>query len=220
MSGHLGVGPVYPVMLRLVGRRALVVGGSAVAAAKAAGLLDAGATVTLVDPDPGPEVGALGDRVDVQVRGYRAGEVADYFLAITASDAETNAAVFADGEANQSWVNAADDPDHCNVVLPAVLRREPVVVAVSTAGSSPALAQWLRNRIGTLVGPCHGELSTLLGEARQRISAAGLSNENLPWATLIDTVEPLLAAGDGPPARRAIDAWVDTVIASNPPAVT
>ena len=207
-SSGPGVGPVYPVMMRLQQRPVLVVGGSAVAASKALGLLAAGARVTLVDPDPGPEVFALADRLTIHVRPYQQGEAAEYFLVVTTADAATNRLVFADGVASRTWVNSADDPDNCGFVLPAVLRFEPVVVAVSTAGTSPAMAQWVRNRIGSVIGPRHGQLSLLLADARRRINGAGLSNENLPWASLIDHLDDLLAAEDPLAAQAAIDEWV------------
>ncbi len=200
--------PLYPVVLRLSGRRVLVVGGSAMAAGKAAGLIAAGARVTVVDPAPGAEMWALDGQLKIEQRAYRRSEVGEYFLVVTASTRETNQLVFSDGEASHTLVNAADDPDHCSVILPALLRHEPVVVAVSTAGTSPALAGWLRDRIAEVVLARHSDLALLLEDARMRIKAVGFSNEGLAWLPFIDRLDALLADGDRDTVIAELDRWV------------
>ena len=178
--------PLYPVGLVLAGRPVLVVGGGTVAAQKVAGLVACGATVTVVAPEV---VSSIRCRPDVRVenRRYRRGEVAGYRLVVAATgDAEVNRAVFDDGEALGVWVNAADDPASCSFTLPAVVRHEPVVVAVSTGGHSPALASWLRDRVAGTVGPEHATLARLLGETRAAMRAAGTGTEGLDWAGLLD----------------------------------
>lgn len=208
MSGSTIPDPLYPVVLRLANRRVLVVGGSAMAAGKVEGLIAAGAKVTVVDPAPSAEMRALDRRVTLEQRPYRRGEVGEYFLVLTASSRETNQLVFTDCEASHTLVNAADDPEHCSVILPALLRHEPVVVAVTTAGTSPALAGWLRNRIAQVVVPRHSELALLLEDARLRIKAGGFSNEGLAWLPLIDQLDALLADGDRDAVIAELNRWV------------
>ena len=110
-------------------------------------------------------------------------------------------------------VNAADDPDSCSFLVPAVLREGPVSVAVSTGGASPWLAGWIRRRIGTVIGPDVGLLTEIVALARLEVRRAGHSSEGLDWGNLVDeTLWPLISAGDAELARAAADRWVSRVI--------
>lgn len=191
--------------LRVDGQPCLVVGGGAVAARKAAGLVGCGALVTVVAPDVGAAIEALG--VTVVRRPYRSGEAGRYRLVFTATGLpEVDAAVAADAEAAGVWVNSADDAAHCTFLLPSVHRDGPVTIAVSTGGASPALATWLRRRIGEAAGPELGPLAGLLEEARRRLQADGRSTETVDWQSLLDGPLPdLVRAGDLPAARALLD---------------
>jgi siroheme synthase-like protein len=172
----------YPVTLLPDGKACLVVGGGQVAARKAAGLAEAGALVHVVASEVMPAMRELTGLASVEERHYRRGEVAGYWLAVAASgDAATNQAVYDDGEAARVWVNAADDPDRCSFILPAVARQGPVAVAVSTSGYSPALASFLKAHVEAEMGPELGELARLLAEARARLKAQGRSTEDVDW---------------------------------------
>jgi siroheme synthase-like protein len=218
---------VYPVGLIVAERPCLVVGGGPVAARKIAGLLACRADVTVVAPEAHVALGILaregiidlleGPHLKVHLRPYRRGEAADYRLVVTATgDPNVDATVQRDAEAAAVWVNSADDPDHCTFVLPAVTREGPVSVAVSTGGSSPALASWLRDRIAECLGPGVGELATLLDEARVRIRERGASTESLDWRALLEGPLPeLVARGEIEAARRLLDAAVDRAAPSS-----
>lgn len=191
----------YPVTLIVEGRPCLVVGGGAVAARKAAALVECGARVHLVAEQIGPEVRSLAARsgsgpgrgaLDWEERPYQRGEAARYRLVLTATDApEVNRAVAADAEAAGVWVNAADDPDNCSFLVPAVGRQDPIAIAVSTGGASPALAGWLRDVLmgGTAgpVGPEYAALAGLLAEHRDQIRASGRSTEGVDWRSVLDS---------------------------------
>lgn len=198
---------VYPAALLLEGRPVLVVGGGRVAARKVGALLAAGAAVTVVAPEVEPSITAGPSRVER--RRYRRGEVAGYRLAVTATgDPEVDLLVFEDGERAGVFVNAADDPDSCSFLAPAVLRRGPVTVSVSTGGASPALASWLRRRLEKEVGPEYADLASTLESVRDEVRARGLPTEGLDWDALI---EALLEAG---PASAAVAArWLDDSVA-------
>ena len=166
----------YPVSLDVAGRSCLVVGGGAVAARKARGLLELGAAVTVIAPAVAPAMGDLAPSLRaVETRPYRSGDAAGFRLVITATgDPRVDAAVYADAEAAGVWVNSADDPAHSSFILPSVHRDGTVTVAVSTGGASPALAVWLRSRIaGEPVVDGAGTLAALLGEARRRLRSSG-----------------------------------------------
>src|SRR5205823_11505811 len=159
----------YPVFLDLHGRRAVVIGGGAVAEQKVHGLVGAGAHVTVVSTDVTPALGALARRnaIEHKRRPYRRGDLKGAWLAIAATDDRgTNGAVWAEAEQLGVPLNAVDDLEHCSFIAPAVHREGDVTVAVSTAGKSPALAVRLRQRIARLVGRAEARLCELLGELR------------------------------------------------------
>jgi precorrin-2 dehydrogenase len=232
----------YPVTLDVTGRACLVVGGGTVAAGKVAGLLAAGATVTVVAPDVDPAIDALAadtgdadtsptdagtDRagnsdetagrhgrpgsLTVHHRPYRTGEAAGYRLVVTATGIDgVDGAVAADADAAAVWVNSADDPGRCTFHLPSVHRDGLVSVAVSTAGTSPALAIWLRRRAGDALGPGLGDLAHLLDEARRRVQAAGRPTASIDWQAVLDGPLPqLVRDGRLDDARRLLDDVVD-----------
>ncbi len=104
-------------------------------------------------------------------------------------------------------MNAADDPAACSVVLPAVARRGAVAVAISTDGTSPALASWLRDRVLAAL-PEHLEtVAELAAGTRQRLHAQGRTSEGLPWGALLDELAALLAAGSDAEAEARAAAF-------------
>ncbi|GJM38613.1 MAG: precorrin-2 oxidase [Acidimicrobiales bacterium] len=176
----------YAVNLDLTGRPVLVVGGGRVASRKIAGLLRAGAVVTVVAPDAIPEIS---DDPDVRwyARPYQRGEVASYRLAITATDdADVNAQVAADAETAGVFVNSADDPENCSFTLPAVARHGDVQVAISTNGRSPALARWLRKRHERELSAGYDQLLDLLAEVRAEVRAIRGTSEIPGWDDALD----------------------------------
>jgi siroheme synthase-like protein len=204
-------GPQYPVNLVVEGRRCLVVGGGAVAARKVAGLRSCGAEVHVVAPHVSGEVRSI-DGVTWEERPYRAGEVAGYRLAVAATDdPAANRAVYEDGEAAGVWVNSADDPQSCSFTLPSVVRRGPIMVAVSTGGHSPALATWLRGRMEAELGPEYEVLLDLLAREREAARAAGKPTETLDWQRALDSdMLDLIRAGEITTARERLQACLSS----------
>lgn len=203
--------PLYPVNLVVAGRRCLVVGGGPVAARKAEGLSACGAQVHVVASRVGPEVRALAG-VQWEERPYVAGEVAGYRLAVTATgDPAVDASVSRDGEAAGVWVNSADDPANCSFTLPAVVRRGPVVVTVSTGGHSPALAVWLKERLAADVGPEYEILAGLLSAERDAVRAGGRSTEDIDWRSALDSdMLDLIRSGHLQQAKERLQACLSS----------
>ena len=141
-------------------------------------------------------------------RPYQQGEVADYRLAFTCTGIpEVDARVFADGEASGVWVNSADDIDNCSFILPAVARRGPLSVAVSTEGISPALASWLRGRFQRELDDGAAELARLLSVARAELRAANGSTEHPGWREALDDgLLDAVRAGDSAWAQQRLRA--------------
>jgi precorrin-2 dehydrogenase/sirohydrochlorin ferrochelatase len=202
---------LYPVNLVLTGRRCVVVGGGSVAARKVEGLVSAGAEVVVVAPSVVESIRSRGD-VSVVERRYRTGDLDGAWLAVAATDdPAVNRLVHDDGEAARVWVNAADDPPSCSFTLPAVLRRGPVQVAVSTSGHSPALAAWIRSQIAESLGPEVALLAEWLSEAREEMKATGRSTEDVDWRTALDSdMLELIRSGQTALARERLQACLSS----------
>ncbi|HEV3351799.1 MAG TPA: bifunctional precorrin-2 dehydrogenase/sirohydrochlorin ferrochelatase [Acidimicrobiales bacterium] len=200
----------YPVNLIVEGKPCLVVGGGPVAAEKAAGLLACGAEVHVVAEQIGTEVRAL--PVTWEERSYNVGEVSGYRLAVAATESgATNKAVYDDGEAAGVWVNSADDPDNCSFTLPAVVRRGPLMVTVSTGGRSPALASWLKERLAVEIGPEYEVLVDLLAAEREAIREGGGSTEGRNWQKALDSdMLELIKNGQVADARERLHACLSS----------
>lgn len=136
---------LFPVFLKLEGRRVLVVGGGRVAEAKLAGLLAGGALVTVVAPEV--REGIASAPVATLLRPFQPEDVKGAWLVVAAAPARVNREVLAAAEARGVFVNAVDDPAHGSVYTGGVLRRGGVTIAVSTEGRAPALAGLLREAL-------------------------------------------------------------------------
>ncbi len=200
----------YPVMLDLHGRRAVVVGGGGVAETKVGPLLDAGAAVTVVAPalTPGLALRVREARLTHVPREYAAGDLAGAYVVIAATDdPEVNHAVHAEAEARGVLVNVVDDPPYCGFILPSILRRGDLVVAVSTSGNAPALAVRIRERIERELGNEYAHFLAIAGTLRKPLAEKypDFQVRKRLWYRLVDSdVLALLRAGDEPRALERI----------------
>lgn len=141
------VAPYYSVALDLRHRRCVVVGGGAVAERKVKSLLECQAEVVVIAKGATRRLRDLETASELQLveREYRSGDLAGSFLAMGATDdPQVNEAVFQEAQERGILVNIADDPQHCNFIVPATLRRGDLSIAITTGGKSPALARQLR----------------------------------------------------------------------------
>jgi uroporphyrin-III C-methyltransferase / precorrin-2 dehydrogenase / sirohydrochlorin ferrochelatase len=141
--------PLFPLFLKLAGRRVVLVGAGRVAAEKLRHLLDAGADVTVVAPDVAPEVAVAPVRI-VQ-REFRPADLDGAWLVVSAAPAAVNREVAAAAEERHIFVNAVDDVACASAYAAAVLRRKELTVAISTDGVAPALAGLFREGIDALI---------------------------------------------------------------------
>jgi len=204
------VSAYYPLCLDLRGRRCVVVGGGAVAARKVEGLLECGAAVTVVAPALAP---ALEERlragaIEARLRPYAEGDLAGALLAIAATDEPAvNARIAAEARARGVLLNAVDDPPRCDFILPAVVRRGDLQIAVSTGGRSPALARWVREDLERRLPPEYGDLLALVADLRAELRREGTSVPPERWQDAVDAnVLARLAAGDRAGARAYLRA--------------
>jgi precorrin-2 dehydrogenase / sirohydrochlorin ferrochelatase len=206
--------PFYIACLRLKGRRCVVIGGGDVGLEKVEGLLACDGDVALVAPEAHSELAqlALEGSIRWERREYRSADLDGSLIAIAASnDTDVNIRVFEDAEERTMLVNVVDVPPLCNFILPAIVRTGPLAVAISTAGSSPALAKRMKREIGELFGEPYAMLAVLLNEAR------GWAKATLPtyqdrkefFESIVngepDPIE-LLAAGDFDAVRDLVTA--------------
>jgi precorrin-2 dehydrogenase/sirohydrochlorin ferrochelatase len=155
----------YMACLDLRGRDCLVVGGGRVATEKVHGLLDCEARVTIVAPQVDDDLRRLPVRIDR--RPFRRSDVVGRFLVIAATDDRAvNMEVSSAAAERATLCNVADDPELCSFILPAIVRRDPILVGVSTGGASPALAQRIRADVADLIGPEHAALADQLAALR------------------------------------------------------
>ncbi|MBI3826284.1 MAG: bifunctional precorrin-2 dehydrogenase/sirohydrochlorin ferrochelatase [Candidatus Rokubacteria bacterium] len=197
----------FPLFADLSGRACLVVGGGPVAERKVDGLLAAGAVVTVVSPRLTRRLARAVARARVRHlrRRYRRGDVAGATLAFAATgDPRVDGAVAAEGRRRGVWVNVADVPARCDFILPSILRRGALTVAVSTGGASPAVARAVREQLERSLTPAHGALVEIAGEVRRVLRARGRRPGAARWRGALPEARRLLAGGRRDEARRRL----------------
>ena len=198
----------YPVFLQLTDRPCLVVGGGAVAERKVEGLLRVGARVTVLSPILTDRLRAwvADGRVSHVARRYRPGDLLGFQLAFVATDdVAVTAAVADEGRARGVWVNAADDPAHCDFILPSVLTRGELTVAVGTGGSSPALSRAIREELEGYFTPDYAALAALVSEVRRELRGRARAPGGETWRrALRGDLRRLIARGRREEAKRRL----------------
>lgn len=189
----------YPVFLDIAGKPAVIIGGGLVALRKAEGLLDAGAQVTIVSPTLHPDLDALvaAGRIKHVAREYSPGDLEGHLLAFVGTDDRSvNAAVAREGKQRGVWVNAVDDPPNCDFIMPSVVRRGDIILAVSTSAGSPAMARKLREDLQELLTEEYALMLDLATQVRQELLDRGVTVEPDVWNSALDAdIRRLLAQG-------------------------
>ena len=189
----------YPIFFDLMDRSVLVIGGGRLALEKVNGLLAAAARVTVVSSVLDPELTALRDSgmIEHLPRDYRSGDMLGRALVMAASDGgSANAELHADARALGVPLNAADDPANCDFILPAVVRKPPLTLAISTGGGSPAMARRVREELSDYLDAETSSLAELVAEVRTELREQGLFR-SIPanaWQTAMDHQVRILLA--------------------------
>lgn len=191
----------FPICLDLAGKRCLVVGAGPEAERKAAALRRAGAHV-------------------VATPRFVAAEMDGCVLAFAADvPRAVGEAVSRAAQMRGILVNVADRPEFCSFIMPAVIERAPVTLAISTGGTSPALARRLRAMLDAIVPRRLGALAALAGEFRARVKLriADTATRRAFWEQLLDgPVARLALAGEQDAARRQLEAALDAETVTAP----
>jgi uroporphyrin-III C-methyltransferase / precorrin-2 dehydrogenase / sirohydrochlorin ferrochelatase len=198
-----------PIFLDIREQPCLVVGGGAAAARKTAQLLRAGARVTVHAPALSAAFDADLDvsRMVHRAAGFSEDAVNDHALVIAATDDDdVNRAVAAAAKARRIPVNVVDQPALCSFIMPSIIDRAPLIVAVSSGGASPILARLLRARLETLIPAGYGRLAALAAEFRDRIKArlAPAARRRFWERALQGPIAELVFSGRDAEARQAL----------------
>ncbi len=198
----------YPVFLDIAGKPAVVIGGGQVALRKVEGLLDAGAHVTVISPALHPDLEALvaAGRVRHIAREYSHGDLEGCLLAFVGTDDRSvNAAVAREGKQRGAWVNAVDDPANCDFIMPGIVRRGDIILAVSTSGGSPAMARKLREDLEQFLTEEYALMLDLVAQVRRELCDRGVKVEPDVWNAALDAeVKRLLSQGHLDEAKQRL----------------
>ena len=178
----------YPVYLNLAGKRCVIIGGGTIAQGKIGGLLQAGCRITVISPDATPGIRQAAQRGDVQwlERPYQPGDLAGAFIGVAATNVwHVNQEIYQEAERNGVLLNVVDDPDLCTFIAPSVVKREPVTLAISTGGASPALARKLRETLAQAEALEWADLADVLAQARRIVKEKRIVIDPERWQCCI-----------------------------------
>jgi precorrin-2 dehydrogenase len=171
----------YPICLDIKDRNCLVVGGGSVGARKVETLLACGANVTVVSIDAAETLKKLSDGgvIRLKERVFQWADLENMFLVIGATDnEELNVKIHAEARRRGMLCNIADRPEACNFILPSIVNRGDLIIAISTSGKSPAFAKKLRQQLEGQFGDEYAEFLNLMGAIRKKL----LSKDHEPEA--------------------------------------
>jgi siroheme synthase-like protein len=198
----------YPIFMNLSGQRCLVVGGGVVAERKVEGLLEAGASVTVVSPalTEGLEQKVREKKIRHYMREYRKGDLAGYRLAFVATDnSQVTRAVYEEAQESDVPLNSADDPARCDFILPSILRRGELQIAVATGGASPALSRMIREELEEYFSKDYEVLSDVVADVRRELKEKGIAADAESWRRALNgDVRRLVREGDIEAAKRRL----------------
>ncbi|ENO3979490.1 uroporphyrinogen-III C-methyltransferase [Aeromonas veronii] len=201
-----------PIFCRLDNKPVLLVGGGEVAERKARLLLDAGAQLTVVAPELDPELAELAASGSIE---WLAGEFASEqlvgkWLVVAATDRrEVNALVYQSANQARIFANVVDDPKRSSFIMPSIIDRSPLIVAISSGGKAPVLARLLREKLEALLPQHLGAVATFAGSLRERVKArfTSMGERRSFWERLLgaDRLGQALARGDSASAHQLAD---------------
>ena len=201
----------FPLFYQITNRPCLVVGGGEVAARKVTLLLKAGAKVTVVSPELGPTLAQwkAENKISHIAGKFSPEQIEQQALIIACTDDEAiNQQVHETAVKNNIPVNVVDNPKLCTFVVPSIIDRSPVVVAVSTGGASPVLARLIRARLETMIPAGYGKLASIAaafrGKVKERFSNP--ADRRIFWEKILQgSIAEMVFSGHEKEAEQAID---------------
>ena len=196
----------YPVYLNLAGKHCVILGGGTIAQGKIAALRDAGARITVISPEATDGIKRAAQRGDItfEQREYEHGDLEGAFIAVAATNVwHVNRQIYEEAEELGVLLNVVDDPDQCTFIAPSIVRRDPITLAVSTGGASPALARKMRETLAEAPALKWADLAGALGRARRVIKEQRTVIDPSRWQCVI--TEDLLELVQKGHEDRAVD---------------
>ena len=201
-----------PIFCRLDNKPVLLVGGGEVAERKARLLLDAGAQLTVVAPELDPELAELAANGSIEwlAGEFASQQLAGKWLVVAATDRrEVNALVYQSANQARIFANVVDDPKRSSFIMPSIIDRSPLMVAISSGGKAPVLARLLREKLEALLPQHLGAVAAFAGSLRERVKArfASMGERRRFWERLLgaDRLGQALARGDHASANQLAD---------------
>lgn len=201
-----------PIFCRLDNKPVLLVGGGEVAERKARLLLDAGARLTVVSPALDPELATLAADGEIEwlATEFEPAQLAGKWLVVAATDRrEVNALVYQSANQARIFANVVDDPKRSSFIMPSIIDRSPLMVAISSGGKAPVLARLLREKLEALLPQHLGAVAAFAGGLRERVKArfATMGERRQFWERLLgaDRLAQALARGDKAAANQLAD---------------
>lgn len=205
-----------PVMLKLEGRRCVIIGGGPVAERKAASLIEAGAVVVVVAPDATNRLQSdqSAGRLIWEMRNYREGDLDGAFLAYAATDQpDINEAVVREAEQLGIPVNHTGDGSKGSFITPSIVRRGGLILAVSTSGAGPGASRMLSREIDERYGSEYEIYVDFLSFARSvvkgRVQDAGFRAKLYKLLAEMDILASIREGRFHPWSKEELDAWID-----------
>jgi len=168
---------LFPMFVKLEGKRCLVVGAGKVGEPKIGGLIDTGASVHVIALQAGDAVleWAKIGKLTLELRSFASEDLDGKFLVVVATASRAlNSSIYREAQRRGILCNVVDDPEHCDFYYPAVVRRGDLQIAISTNGQSPSLAQKLRQQLERQFGPGYARWIAELGDTRKFVLASNL----------------------------------------------
>ena len=202
-------GTYFPVFLDVRRKKCVVIGGGQIAFRKIRTLLDCGASVTVISPVFHPDLSELPNKKSIQVirRSYKSGDLKGAFIVIAATGTkETNRKVAKEAGRVGALVNVVDDPEPSDFIVPSLLRRGDLAIAISTGGMSPALARKIRTRLEDSFGEEYALLVSLVEEVRSTLRRKGIRVNAERWQNALDLdfLAQLLRTGQKDKAKAVL----------------
>lgn len=201
-----------PIFCRLDNKPVLLVGGGEVAERKARLLLDAGAQLTVVAPELDPELAELAANGSIEWLDaeFAPAQLTGKWLVVAATDLrEVNALVYQSANQARIFANVVDDPKRSSFIMPSIIDRSPLMVAISSGGKAPVLARLLREKLEAMLPQHLGAVAAFAGSLRDRVKArfATMGERRRFWERLLgaDRLGQALARGDSASANQLAD---------------
>lgn len=204
-----------PIFMNVKSQKCLVIGGGKVASRKVFMLLRAGAAVSVVSPELCQDLTIRKNEGEITHidRSFEDTDLEGCKVIIAATDNNTvNSHVSELAKSKGIPVNVVDAPDLCSFIVPSIIDRNPVQIAISTGGASPVLARLLRSRLETFIPAAYGRLATLVESFREQVKSKFSNTDEIRtfWEGILEgPVADTLIAGKDKVARELLETAVE-----------